>query len=379
MNDEIVKRNGSWEMRVEGFKLSRTGLEAIGNPTYQQWEALGETLKEVEGAVHWWIGDWVNYGEKHYGETYAQAVEETPFTQGTIQNDAWVARSVETSRRREVLSFAHHQEVAPLPPQAQEDLLDRAEEEGWTRNQMRANVRRYRLEEAATLALPAVDISAPKYKTGDIVELAGHILICNDNTSQQVKDFLNERGKAALVFCDPPYNADVAAWDCGFNWQQDYLIDLADVVAVTPGIGNIPGFMRETSMPYKWSTSTYISNGMTRGALGFGNWIYTALFSNDNVYRNSQDVYTVSISSADADDLGAKRQKPPMYLSWLFDLLTGEGETIIDAFGGSGTSVIVAHQLKRRCICIEKDPHTFSEMVARIEQNILPPALQEAA
>lgn len=110
---------------------------------------------------------------------------------------------------------------------------------------------------------------------------------------------------------------------------------------------------------------------MTRGALGFGNWIYTALFSKQkSIHRNAQDIYSITINASDADELGAKRQKPPMYLSWLFNLLTEEGETILDVFGGSGVSVLIADKLKRRCICIEKDESTFNALVARIENTL---------
>jgi hypothetical protein len=45
----------------------------------------------------------------------------------TCANAASVCKAIETSRRREVLSFAHHAEVAALPVKQQEKLLDRAE------------------------------------------------------------------------------------------------------------------------------------------------------------------------------------------------------------------------------------------------------------
>lgn len=205
-----------------------------------------------------------------------------------------------------------------------------------------------------------------RYTRGDKVMVGPHTLMCADNQDDGARALMAAAG-AALVFADPPYNADVAEWDTGdFTWTQDFLMDYAPIVAVTPGIGNIPNFMRQTAMPYRWSTATFISNGMTRGALGFGNWIYTALFSKTSIHRNAQDVYTVTINARDADELGAKRQKPPMYLSWLFDLLTTPGATIIDPFAGSGTSVIVAHNLGRVCIAIERDEDTFNSMVARV-------------
>lgn len=222
---------------------------------------------------------------------------------------------------------------------------------------------------------------AARYGEGAVVLLGDHLLICSDNRSELVLSILEDEG-AALAFCDPPYNAQVAEWDAGnFEWQQDFLIDYADIVAVTPGIGNMPDFFRRTTMPYKWSVSAHISNGMTRGALGFGNWIYTALFSSlDSIHRNRQDITAISIHNADADQLGAKRQKPSRYLAWLFGLLTNEGDIIIDAFGGSGNSIIVAHEMGRRCICIERDVDTFNALVARASAAIGEmPQLMEAA
>lgn len=228
------------------------------------------------------------------------------------------------------------------------------------------------LHAAAEVKNAPQDIKPTVYKTGDIVEINGHVLICNDNTAPMVREYLQSITRPALAFCDPPYNASAADYDDGtFTWSQDYLIDCAVAVAVTPGIGNIWGFMRNTEMPYRWSTSTYIKNGMTRGALGFGNWMYTALFSKSSLHKSRQDVYEITINQSDAHTLGAKRQKPPMYLSWLFELLTERGDTIIDAFGGSGTSVLVADKLGRRCICIEKDEDTFNQMVARIQSALV--------
>lgn len=285
------------------------------------------------------------------------------------------------------------QTMAELPADEFEDAILDAKENTWEltsydilsrAKEHKRKLKRESIQEAAQVVIETTFgiIKQPRYTVGSMVAIGGHILVCNDNTSVQVKELLSARDKAALVFCDPPYNAGVGEWDAGeFIWQQDYLADHAEILAVTPGIGNIPNFMRQTSMPYKWSTSTHISNGMTRGALGFGNWIYTALFSHDkSIHRNAQDAYTVTINALDGDDLGAKRQKPPMYLSWLFDLFTTPGDLIIDAFGGSGTSVIVANNMQRHCLCIEKDPDTFSQMVARIEAAInLKPFHQEAA
>ena len=239
--------------------------------------------------------------------------------------------------------------------------------------QLARDVKRAEREGAATTAdLSIVPVAKPVYKRGDVVRLGKHVLICGDNTDETVKALIRAEGSAALAFADPPYNANVAEWDTGaFEWKQDYLSEYADIVAVTPGISSIWDFMRKTDMPYRCSVSAHISNGMTRGALGFGNWIYTAIFSKqDKLHRNAQDVTTITINLSDSHDLGAKRQKPPRYLAWLFQLLTKRDDLIIDAFGGSGTSVIVAHELGRRCVSVEMDEQTFNQMVDRVAETL---------
>ena len=60
---------------------------------------------------------------------------------GTIRNLASVARKIETSRRREVLSWDHHAAVASLASATGDELLARAEAGGWSRERMREEAR----------------------------------------------------------------------------------------------------------------------------------------------------------------------------------------------------------------------------------------------
>ena len=61
----------------------------------------------------WAIGDWLNYGERRYGETFAQGVN--GYSVQTQMNAKWVSSRYEFSMRIENLSFTHHQIVAALP------------------------------------------------------------------------------------------------------------------------------------------------------------------------------------------------------------------------------------------------------------------------
>ncbi len=87
------------------------------------------------------LGDWLNYGERSYGEMYTQAVGATGYENKTLRNAKWVSSVYELSCRHDNLSFTHHQEAASLPPSQRADILTRAEREGWPAARLRREVR----------------------------------------------------------------------------------------------------------------------------------------------------------------------------------------------------------------------------------------------
>lgn len=103
--------------------------------------AVGAWLRQVEGAVQFWIGDWVNYGESRWGEKYSQALEATGLQLGTLQNYAYVAQNVNASLRSEQVSWTLHKELAPLPPKEQKQWLARAADESMTVADLRTALR----------------------------------------------------------------------------------------------------------------------------------------------------------------------------------------------------------------------------------------------
>jgi N6-adenosine-specific RNA methylase IME4 len=94
----------------------------------------------MAGGVMWWLGDWWIYGQHAYGERAAIVAEGIGWAFGTCMNAGSVARTFsETSRRREV-SWGHHASVAARGDA--DELLDQAEEHGWSVQTLRAEVRR---------------------------------------------------------------------------------------------------------------------------------------------------------------------------------------------------------------------------------------------
>jgi len=107
---------------------------------FSDWIKIGDYLKNVEGAVQFWIGDWLNYGEKVYGETYTQALEATDYTYKALSVMKWVCGKVLPESRSEGLSFKHHEVIAKLEKPEQKKYLDMADAQKMTVSQLRQAV-----------------------------------------------------------------------------------------------------------------------------------------------------------------------------------------------------------------------------------------------
>lgn len=223
---------------------------------------------------------------------------------------------------------------------------------------------RKRAAEAAEQQIAAAPKRTIEVQPGDWWRLGHHLLFCGDTSSDV---FVERMPSVPFAFADPPYNAGVAEWDEGFEWRHDWLIEKAQVVVVTPGTNSIFRFARTTRMPYRWSLACWIDNGMTRGALGFANWIYAALFAKGDVYRNAQDFVRVSIKASESGETQHKGRKPSEFIAWLIGLFTKQGDSVIDPFLGSGTTLLVAESMGRICYGGEINPEFCAEIIARWE------------
>ncbi|MFD0490370.1 LmbU family transcriptional regulator [Saccharopolyspora erythraea] len=157
------------EKRVErsGEVLAtQVGLQFPHSLPFEDWERAGKKITRIVNSSAWFLGDWVVYGQARYSDRYRRAIETARLDYQTIRNYAWVARRFELSRRRDKLSFQHHAEVAALPVDQQDRWLDRAEEAGWSRNQLRQHIRNSRLavQGAGSVerAMPAIQVTSER-------------------------------------------------------------------------------------------------------------------------------------------------------------------------------------------------------------------------
>ncbi|RKS97173.1 hypothetical protein BX286_6985 [Streptomyces sp. 3211.6] len=143
-------------------EVRKTGMILPANLPERSWEQIGTNLRELGNSSAWWLADWLRFGEATYGwRRYKEAIERTGLDYQTLRNYAWVARRFDHHRRRDGLSFAHHAEVARLSPPEQDYWLRRAEQQKWSRNELRRSVRAGLAAQNGTAGLPAGGGDAP--------------------------------------------------------------------------------------------------------------------------------------------------------------------------------------------------------------------------
>lgn len=133
-----------------------------------EWASAGRRIGAVGRSVQWLLGDWITYGNERFGERYARASRITGYDSQTLMNMVYVASHFAISRRRENLSWSHHEALAALELDEQDEWLDQAEEHRWSVSDLREMLRLSRkrgLAEQAEVDVPEIEgATAPMVK-----------------------------------------------------------------------------------------------------------------------------------------------------------------------------------------------------------------------
>lgn len=111
--------------RLADPSVSTVAWSAKRELPFSEWVLQGRRLGILSRGAQWWVGDWLAYGNRHYGETYAKAARITGYDVHSLMNMAYVASRFQISRRRENVSWSHHATLAALAPEEQDVWLDR--------------------------------------------------------------------------------------------------------------------------------------------------------------------------------------------------------------------------------------------------------------
>ena len=125
MTQAIIQTNLD-ELLANCGTIDAVSWQAPSRMTYAEWAEIGSKFQYVNGSINWWLGDWLNEGEKRYGETYAQAIELTGNRLEHLKQCSWIANSVKSCTRVHDLTWTHHRYVAHLPESEQRLWLEHA-------------------------------------------------------------------------------------------------------------------------------------------------------------------------------------------------------------------------------------------------------------
>ena len=223
----------------------------------------------------------------------------------------------------------------------------------------------------------------PKTKLGDLYQLGNHRLLCGDSTSIDAVERLMDGEKADMVFTDPPYGISYQS-NMRTKSEKFAVIEndekfISEWVNVLPIVSNGWVFVWTTWKVFKeWIDITSpigeLSNVIVwdKGGGGIGDLKKTFLTDYEIalVYHRGAEITgkrlgsVWSIGKDSSMDYAHPTQKPVALGEMAITNCTNNKESVLDLFGGSGSTLIACEKTNRKCFMMELDPHYVDVIVA---------------
>ena len=263
-------------------------------------------------------------------------------------------------------------------------------------------------------------------KPGDIWQLGDHRLMCGDSTNaDDVRRLMGGGKKVHLLLTDPPYNVDIKN-SHGMTIQNDNMSSQEFGIFLTKAFQAAQSVMQDGAAFYVWFSSKehvnfetslnkaglYVrqeliwnKNHFILGRQDYQNKYEPCLYGwNDGAGHYFRPIRTEATVIPDSKELNIdkmNRDDMRTLLHQIFDsdiptdvidenkpMINDEhptmkpvklfgrliinsslpGQSVLDIFGGSGTTMIACEQLGRKCYMMELDPHYCDVIIARWEK-----------
>lgn len=179
-----------------------------------------------------------------------------------------------------------------------------------------------------------------------------------------------------LLLTDPPYNLGIeygsGTDDSRVDYEQwcrewfAFTRILCERRAVSTGHANV-GMWWRIEEP-RWTFAWHKPAAMGRCAVGFNNWEPVLYWGPG--FSTLSDVFTAPIIPSEAIS-GHPCPKPLKWATKLVVALSKPGETVLDPFAGSGTTLRAAKDTGRKAIGIEIEKAYCELIVERLAQEVL--------
>jgi DNA modification methylase len=233
----------------------------------------------------------------------------------------------------------------------------------------------------------------PVVQLGEIWQLGRHRLMCGDSTNRETVDKLIDGHDADLILTDPPYNVDYEGKTSeklkirnDVMNDQTYLTFLSEAFSrmnENSKAGAAAYVCHADSEGYNVRTAfkqagyrlrqclVWIKNTMVMGRQDY-QWKHEPILygwkegAGHSWYSDRKQTTVVEF-----DRPSSSKEHPTMkpigLCGYLMQNSSKQGDIILDLFGGSGSTLIAAEQLKRICYMMELDPHYCDVIIKRWE------------
>ena len=252
----------------------------------------------------------------------------------------------------------------------------------------------------------------PVSRKADLWQLGRHRLLCGDARSEIDFKALMDGETADLVFTDPPYNVKIDGNVCGlgtvkhreFAFASGEMSKSQFTGFLTETLGNVASVMRDGAIAYVCMDWRHMGELLAAGEAAFTELKNLVVWNKTNggmgaFYRSKHELVFVfkqgtaehtnsfglgqtgryrtnvwdyagisSIGASRSDELAMHPTVKPVAM--IADALrdcSRRGEIVLDAFGGSGSTLIAAEKTGRSARLIEYDPLYCDTIIKRWE------------
>ncbi|MFA7309062.1 MAG: DNA methyltransferase [Patescibacteria group bacterium] len=259
-------------------------------------------------------------------------------------------------------------------------------------------------------------------QSGDLFQLGNHRLLCGDSTDMEAVQKLVGETRVHMVYCDSPYNISLD-YNKGIGGKANYggavndsLSDDAFRLFTKQTLGNALGVAQKDTHLFWWCDERYvgmvqsvyeelgikyqrtclwIKNGINPtpqiafsklyepcvyGTVGkpylsdkhtkFAEILNTEVGIGNATLDDVADLIDIWLVKRDAsDDYNHPTQKPLTLHERPLMRCTKIGDTVLDLFGGSGSTLLACEQLKRVAYLIEQSP-VFCQLIINRWENL---------
>ena len=225
---------------------------------------------------------------------------------------------------------------------------------------------------------------------GDLIEIGQHRLLCGDSTDSDAVARLMSSEKADMVFTDPPYGI---AYDNEERWsgidkqnsstkRNSGKMILGDAEDFNPSF--LLSYFSYCKEIFVWGMQYYpqhlgrggciVWNRKTESQKDVPHADFELCWSKQERNKMAWITWGGFKSKEKGEERLHTTQKPIELASWFFNNWGKENDLIADLFLGSGSTMVAAHQLNRKCFGMELDPKYCQVIVDRMHK--LDPSLE---